>query len=109
MLVGPSTTKNTSIMSFSKHAKPNLNRAIADICYTNIIGLRTNFTSVKAFAMNTSPHLISLSETGLDPSISNREFDIIHLLDEAMSNMKIYSVETRNIRRGPFVHPLVLP
>ena len=25
---------------------------------------------------------------------------IKHLLDEAMSNMKIYSVETRNIRRG---------
>ena len=23
-----------------------------------------------------------------------------HLLDEAMSNMKIYSVETRDIRRG---------
>ena len=76
MLVGPSTTKNKSIMSFSKHAKPNKNRATADVCYTNIRGLRTNFTSVKAFAMNTSPHLISLSETGLDPSISNREFDI---------------------------------
>ena len=26
--------------------------------------------------------------------------DNIHLFDEAMSNMKIYSVETRNIRRG---------
>ena len=26
--------------------------------------------------------------------------DIKHLLDKVMSNMKIYSVETRNIRRG---------
>ena len=63
-------------MSHSKFDKPNSNRAKADICYTNIRGLRTNFPSVKAFAMNTSPHFIALSETGLDQSISNREFDI---------------------------------
>ena len=76
MLVGPSTI-NSSIMSNSKNAKPDSIRAKSDICYTNIRrGLRTNFTSVKAFAMHASPQFISLSETGLDPSISNREFDI---------------------------------
>ena len=63
-------------MSFSKHAKPTVNRAKVDICYSNIRGLRTNTTSIKAFDMNTSPDFISLSETGLNPSIPNREFDI---------------------------------
>ena len=63
-------------MSFSKFAKPNSNRANADICYTNIRGLRTNFPSVKAFAIKESPHFLALSETGLNPSISNTEFNI---------------------------------
>ena len=30
----------------------------------------------------------------------DRKSDINHLSDEAMSDMKIYSVEPRNIRRG---------
>ena len=63
-------------MSQSKFDKPNLNRAKADICYTNIRGLRTNFPSVNAFSMNMCPHFIALSETGHEQSISNREFDI---------------------------------
>ena len=63
-------------MSYSKFDKSNSIRAKADICYTNIRGLRTNFPSVKAFAMKESPHFISLSETGLNPAISNTEFSI---------------------------------
>ena len=63
-------------MSFSKYAKPTSNRAKVDICYSNIRGLRTNLTSLKAFAINANPDFISLSETGLNPSIQNREFDI---------------------------------
>ena len=62
--------------SKSYKSKPNQTRAKADIAFTNIRGLRTNFLSVKAYAQTMSPHLLTLSETGLDPSVSTRNFNI---------------------------------
>ena len=66
--------------STTNKSKPNLNRAIADrsvfISYTNIGGLRTNFSSVESFPLNQSPDILALSETGLNSLISNSELNI---------------------------------
>ena len=59
--------------------RSNRNRANPrplDISYSNIRGLRTNFAAVQSFLSTKSPDILALCETGLDESISDREFDV---------------------------------
>ena len=59
--------------------RSNRNRANPrplDISYSNIRGLRTNFAAVQSFLSTKSPDILALCETGLDESISDRDFDV---------------------------------
>ena len=47
-----------------------------NLSYTNVRGLRTNFSSIQSFLQVNSPDLLALCETNLDDSISDREFDV---------------------------------
>ena len=47
-----------------------------NLSYTNVRGLRTNFSSIQSFLHVNSPDLLALCETNLDDSISDREFDV---------------------------------
>ena len=73
------------------------------VIYPTII-LTQSDISLNIYALDQSDCVIAgdfISEVRNVTKSQNIRLDIIkHLLDEAMSNMKIYSVETRNIRRG---------
>ena len=47
-----------------------------NIKYSNIRGLRTNFTDVESLLHSTKPSVLCLCETNLDSSISERDFDV---------------------------------
>ena len=55
--------------SHTHHPKP------LNICYSNVRGLRSNFSSVESFLHVVSPDILALCETNLDDSISNCDFD----------------------------------
>ena len=44
------------------------------LAFTNIRGLRTNFSHVESFLTHTSPDILALCETNLNPSIDSGDF-----------------------------------
>ena len=60
------------------------------ITFSNIRGLRSNFTSVQSFVLNNSPDLLALSESRLNCDISSDSFKlpgyIFHRLDHPPSH-----------------------
>ena len=63
------------------------------IAFSNIRGLRSNFTSVQSFVLNNSPDLLALSESRLNCDISSDSFKlpgyihcIFHRLDHPPSH-----------------------
>ena len=66
---------------------------------------------IKQYFETISGHVRELQNTTLrcldiTKYYTRKVYDIEQLLDEAMSNIKIYSVETRNIRRGRYAELL---
>ena len=46
------------------------------LAYTNIRGIRTNFSHVESFLSNSSPDIFALCETNLNPSISSKNLNV---------------------------------
>ena len=53
---------------------------LLSLAFTNIRGLRTNFSHVESFLTHTSPDILALCETNLNPSIDSGDFvvDLSH-------------------------------
>lgn len=68
--VGPSGS-STVIKQLGPHNSKSFN-----ICYSNVRGLRTNFSYVESFLHLVKPDILALCETNLDDSISNSHFDV---------------------------------
>ena len=63
--------KMTKVPKTKKHKKPSSSPSSLNLSFTNIRGLRSNFSFVESYLLQSSPDLIALCETNLSSAVSS--------------------------------------
>ena len=66
----------TKIPKNIKHKKPSSPPKFFNLSFTNIQGLRSNFSSVESYLLQNSPDLLALCETNLNPAVSSLDLSV---------------------------------
>ena len=96
-----SNNKNKSKSDKSKSPPP------LTVCYTNVRGLRGNFTDLEAFMHKNKPDIFALCETNLHDNTQDSDFQLpdylpIHRKDAGhMHGLGVYAMSNLPIAREP--------
>ncbi|XP_065680992.1 uncharacterized protein LOC136094820 [Hydra vulgaris] len=68
--------KMNKVTKTIKHKKPQSSPSSLNLSFTNIRGLRSNFSSVESYLLQSSPDLIALCETNLSSAVSSYDLSV---------------------------------
>jgi len=66
----------TKVPKNIKHKKPSSPPKSFNLSFTNIRGLRSNFSAVESYLLQNSPDLLALCETNLNPAVSSSDLSV---------------------------------
>ena len=66
----------TKVPKTIKHKKPSSSPSSLYLSFTNIRGLRSNFSSVESYLLQSSPDLLALCETNLSSAVSSCDLSV---------------------------------
>ena len=66
----------TKVSKTIKHKKPLTSPSSLNLSFTNIRGLRSNFSSVESYLLQSSPDLLALCETNLSSAVSSCDLSV---------------------------------